>query len=124
MDLSMVYWEDLESYTRTVALNGDDSVLTVKDILQAREKPASVRWAMCTLADAEIVDASTIRLSKNGRSRIMKVTVDGADPQLAIWPAGPVNDYDYPNPDNLMVGFTLDLPSSGIAGIKVELIKE
>ena len=123
LNLKMPYWEDLKAYRRTITVEGeDDAVLMIKEELQARENPAEVRWAMCTMASAEFVDESTIRLSKNGHSRILKL--EGCDARAEIWPARTDTEYDYPNPDNTMVGFTFSLAAESAATVTVRLIKE
>ena len=123
MTLKMPYWQDLKAYTRTITIEGeDDSVLQIAEELQAREDTAKVRWAMCSMADAEIVDGSTIRLSKNGHSRLLKI--EGFDAEAAIWSAQPETDYDYPNPDNVLVGFTFTLAPEQAAKVTVRLTKE
>ena len=124
MNLKMPYWEDLRSYIRRIELSADDAVLTVTDSLQARENPATVRWAMCTTADAEIAGPDCIRLSRNGHSRLLRVEAAGAVPVLSTWQAGPEHDYDFPNPDNVMVGFTINVDADAAACIRVELVKE
>ena len=124
MNLKMVYWEDLNAYVRRIELNEDDSVLCVTDSLQARDHPSSVRWVMCTTAAAEIVDEHSIRLTKNGHSRLLVAEADGADPVAALLQAGPVHDYDFDNPDNLIAGFTLELGAWDTACLRVKLIRE
>lgn len=123
INLKMPYWQDLKAYTRTITIEGeDDAVLKIKEKLQVREDPAEIRWAMCTMASAELVSESTIRLNKNGHSRILKL--EGCDAKAEIWPARADTEYDHPNPDNLMVGFTFTLPAEGAATVTVNLTKE
>jgi len=122
MELKMPYWEDLNAYTRRIELNQDDSILCISDSLQARENPAEVRWTMCSMADAEIIDSTAIRLSKDGHSRILRL--EGHTAKAEIWPAKGGANYDYPNPDNLMVGFTLKLEPWETVDLKIRLIKE
>lgn len=123
IDLKMPYWEDLKAYVRTIRLEGeDDAVLVVEEKLQAREHPADIRWAMCTMADAEIVDDTAVRLSKNGHTRILRAEGSGA--KAAIWSAQPQTDYDHPNPDNVLVGFTYRVPAGEESIMTVSLTKE
>ncbi len=124
MNLKMPYWEDLSAYDRHIFLDGSkDPVLTVMEDLKAGEKAAEVRWSMCTMADAVIIDEHTIELSKNGHVR--HLVMDGPkEGNAAIWPAGTDNDYDYPNPDNTLVGFTFTINPNERAIVRVRLIKE
>ena len=123
MDLKMPYWEDLDHYQRSIVLEGEnDSVLSVIEDIKARENPAEVRWCMCTMAEAEVLDSQKIKLSKNGHVRIL--TLSGKQAQAATWSAQPNTDYDYPNPDNLLVGFTFKLDPGERTVVKVSLTKE
>lgn len=123
LNLKMPYWEDLAAYRRTICLEGaDDGVLSITEEITARENPADVRWCMCSMADAEIIDGRTIRLSRNGHSRIL--TLEGCEGTARIWSAQPETDYDYPNPDNVLVGFTLTVPAKESAVFRVKLTKE
>lgn len=123
INLKMPYWEDLKAYRRTITVEGeDDAVLQITEELQAREDTAKVRWSMCSMANAEIVDAETIRLSKNGHSRLLKI--EGFDAKAEIWSAQPETEYDQPNPDNVLVGFTFTLAPEQAAIVRVTLTKE
>lgn len=124
MNLKMPYWEDLKAYDRHIWLEGDkDPSLILMEDMTAREYPAEVRWCMCTRADAEIIDAQTIRLSKKGHVRIL--VMDGPKKgEAAIWPAKSENEYDQPNPDNTLVGFTFNLNPNERTIVRIRLIKE
>ncbi len=122
MNLKMPYWEDLAMYNRLILLEGDqDPELAVYEDLKAREFPAQIRWSMCTLADAEIIDSQTIRLSKKGHERILRLS--GEQAEAAIWSAQPQTDYDQPNPNNTLVGFTFNLKPWQRTIVRVTLTK-
>ena len=124
MDLKMPYWEDLKAYERHIWLEGKkDPTLVVMEDLKGGENPAEVRWCMCTMADAEIIDNQTIRLSKNGHVRLL--VMDGPKKgEASIWSAQPQTDYDYPNPDNSLVGFSFILNANERTIVRIRLIKE
>ena len=120
MNLKMLYWEDLKDYRRTVILLGeDDAELLVKDELRAGDHPAIVRWNLCTTAQAEILDDTCIRLFADGHERLLRL--EGCNGKAAIWSAQPGTDIDYPNPDNVLVGFTVDLEAGESAVMNVSL---
>ena len=120
MNLKMLYWEDLKDYRRTVILLGeDDAELLVKDELRAGDHPAIVRWNLCTTAQAEILDDTCIRLFADGHERLLRL--EGCNGKAAIWSAQPATDIDYPNPDNVLVGFTVDLEAGESAVMNVSL---
>ena len=120
MNLKMLYWEDLKDYRRTVILLGeDDAELLVKDELRAGDHPAIVRWNLCTMAQAEILDDTSIRLFADGHERLLRL--EGCNGKAAIWSAQPGTDIDYPNPDNVLVGFTVDLEAGESAVMNVSL---
>ena len=122
MNLKMLYWEDLKDYRRTVILLGeDDAELLVKDELRAGDHPAIVRWNLCTTAQAEILDDTCIRLFADGHERLLRL--EGCNGKAAIWSAQPATDIDYPNPDNVLVGFTVDLEAGESAVMNVSLKK-
>lgn len=122
MNLKMLYWEDLKDYRRTVILLGeDDAELLVKDELRAGDHPAIVRWNLCTTAQAEIMDDTCIRLFADGHERLLRL--EGCNGKAAIWSAQPGTDIDYPNPDNVLVGFTVELEAEESAVMNVSLIK-
>ena len=124
MNLKMPYWEDLSSYNRLILLDGSkDPVLSIYEDIKARENPAEVRWSMCTMADAEVIDSHTIKLSKRGHVRYLKIdSVVAAE--AAVWSAQPQTNYDQPNPADRLVGFTFKLAPFEKTVVRVQLIKE
>jgi hypothetical protein len=80
-----------------------------------------VRWNLCTTAQAGIVDESSIRLYEDGHERLL--TLEGCKGKACIWSAQPGTDIDYPNPDNVLVGFTVRLEAGESAIMNVSLKK-
>ena len=52
LDLTDIYAEDLDSCKRAVYLRGED--LNILDLVQAGDSACTVRWAMCTEAEASL----------------------------------------------------------------------
>ena len=54
LDLTDIYADDLDSCKRAVYLRGED--LNILDLVQAGDSACTVRWAMCTEAEASLQD--------------------------------------------------------------------
>ena len=136
LDLTDLYTEDLDSCKRAVYLLGPD--LHILDLLQAGDTTCTVRWAMCTEADAAIYADGHILLQADGHHRILSAQMDNADrpvPALSphIWPTtfdplGLERDgmqylhpTDAPNPDTSLVGYTFTLQPHQKAALLVRL---
>ena len=136
LDLTDLYTEDLDSCKRTVYLVGTD--VHILDLLQAGDTTCTVRWAMCTEADAAIYADGRILLQADGHHRILSAQMDNADrpaPALSphIWPTtfdplGLERDgmqylhpTDAPNPDTSLVGYTFTLQPHQKAALLVRL---
>ena len=136
LDLTDLYTEDLDSCKRAVYLLGPD--LHILDLLQAGDTTCTVRWAMCTEADAAIYADGHILLQADGHHRVLSAQSDNADrpvPALSphIWPTtfdplGLERDgmqylhpTDAPNPDTSLVGYTFTLQPHQKAALLVRL---
>ena len=58
LDLTDIYADDLDSCKRAVFLRGED--LNILDLVQAGDSACTVRWAMCTEAEASLQDWSEV----------------------------------------------------------------
>ena len=56
LDLTDIYADDLDSCKRAVYLRGED--LNILDLVQAGDSACTIRWAMCTEAEASLQDWS------------------------------------------------------------------
>ena len=54
LDLTDIYADDLDSCKRAVYLRGED--LNILDLVQAGDSACTIRWAMCTEAEASLQD--------------------------------------------------------------------
>ena len=120
LDLTDIYTEDLDSCKRVVYLRGED--LNILDLVQAGDSVCTVRWAMCSEAEATL-SGSGILLQADGRRRQLSVTIEGSSsaPTPHIWPttfdsAAPdvdgmqyLHPTDAPNPGTSLVGYTFTL---------------
>ena len=124
IDLTNLYTEDLDSCKRAVYLQGTD--LHILDLLQAGDSTCTVRWAMCTEAEAAIYADGHILLQADGHERTLSAQIDMENlpaPSLSphIWPttydpATPdvdgmqyLHETDAPNPGTSLVGYTFTL---------------
>ena len=137
LDLTDIYTEDLDSCKRAVYLRGED--LNIFDLVQAGDSVCTVRWAMCTEAEASLQDWSefNIRLRpiekgilslKSGRCRRemwaefadtrfrLGSPIDSIDPDLPeitphIWPT--TYDPATPEVDGMQYLHPTDAPNPG-----------
>lgn len=130
-DLQMVYWEDLRTHVRRVWLDADDN-LTVEDELECGDRPLTLRWALCSEAEAEIADSRSIRLSRNGHVRLLRAEGNGtlqAEAWPVTWQPGMdpektrLHAYDAPNPGMSLSGYTLKLKPHEKVTLRVRLEK-
>ena len=120
LDLTALYTEDLDSCKRAVyLLDGDVHIV---DLVQAGDTTCTVRWAMCSEADA-LLSRGHILLYADGKSRYLSVTTEESAPDLTahLWPttfdssAQDVDGMQYlhptdaPNPGTTLVGYTFTL---------------
>lgn len=120
MDLTELYTEDLDACKRAVyLLNGN---LNIVDLVEAGDTVCTVRWAMCTEAEASLQDGRIV-LQADGRQRTLSVTTSGSPFGLTphIWPTtfDPtvpdvdgmqyLHETDVANPGTALVGFTFTL---------------
>ena len=113
-------YEDLAYYLREVRLSG--STLSVTDRIEAGDTVCTVRWAMCSEAEA-VIDDGRIVLRAGGKRRVLEAATEGDAVDLTphVWPttydpATPdldgmqyLHPTDAPNPGTALVGFTFTL---------------
>jgi len=119
MDLSALYGEDLASYRREVYL--EDGTLHILEYLEAADAPCTVRWALCTAAEAQ-VQKHRIVLRSGPKKRFLQPAPDNTTPlQPAIWADDYQHDYDTPNPGRTMTGFSFEVPARQRAVVHIVL---
>jgi len=118
VDLHGLLSEDLDLCQRSVWVDSKER-LNINDTAVAGEKDAVIQWAMCTPAEVEQLNSRTLKLTRNGKTRFFRVK--GKNVALKVWPAGPMHDYDAPNPGYMMVGFDWNLPAGKKGTVKVTL---
>lgn len=136
MDLHMLYWEDLSTCVRTVLLDGDDSVLTVRDSLRTIPdslslrpgRPSTVRWNMTSESVAEVLDSCTVVLRKGKEKRFLRASLERIDKpgkpsglRSAAEATTPRKSYDAPNPGTSMACFYFELEPEERAVLTVTL---
>jgi len=119
-DLTSTFGGDLKKAVRKAVLV-DEKYLEVTDFLEATDKTASIRWTMCTPAEAKIIDDRTIELTKNGEK--LRVQIVAPFKTISkIWSNEPEHSYDATNPGTLRIGFEAKLNAGQKAAIKVRLM--
>ena len=118
--LRPAYDDDLAYYLREVLFDGSD--LRVVDHLVAGDSVCTVRWAMCSEAEA-VLSGSDILLQADGKRRKLSAKTETSAPALTphIWPTtyDPetpdvdgmqyLHPTDAPNPGTSLVGYTFTL---------------
>ena len=134
LSLGHMYDDVLDQYVRKVLFDGDD--LVIEDRLQAKDSACTVRWAMCSEADATLYNGHII-LYTNGKHRLLSVSTDGGVPDLTphLWPttydaSTPevdgmqyLHETDAPNPGTSLVGYTFTLQPHQKVALRVRLSK-
>jgi Heparinase II/III-like protein. len=134
LSLGHLYDDVLDNYTRKVLFDGDD--LIVEDRLQAGDSTCTVRWAMCSEAQATLYDGHIV-LYTGGKHRLLSVSTEGSVPDLTphLWPttydpATPdidgmqyLHETDAPNPGTTLVGYTFTLQPHQKVVLHVTLTK-
>ena len=104
LDLTDIYTEDLDSCKRAVYLRGED--LNILDLVQAGDSVCTVRWAMCTEAEASMQDWSEISfyapeerflVLKSGRYK-REMAAEFVDTRFRF-PAFPLGSIDHDLPE-------------------------
>ncbi len=142
IDLTDLYTEDLDSCKRAVYLQGSD--LHIVDLVQAGDTTCTVRWAMCTEAQASFqewseasgFDGPVFRLQSGWHRRELSAEVSDLTPLSPhIWPttydpAAPdvdgmqyLHPTDVPNPGTSLVGYTLTLQPHQKVALHVRLTR-
>ena len=123
LDLTDIYNEDLDSCKRAVYLMHGS--LNIVDVIQAGDSVCTVRWAMCTEAEAILLSDGRILLQADGNRRILSASLAGPAtargepaPIPHVWPttfnpATPdldgmefLHPTDASNPGTTLVGYT------------------
>ena len=103
LDLTDLYADDLDSCKRAVYLRGED--LNILDLVQAGDSACTIRWAMCTEAEAALQDWSEvfpygpegILVLKSGRYR-REMVAEFADTRFRF-PGFPIGSIDPDRPE-------------------------
>lgn len=86
----------------------DRGLLSVMDRVEAAECRCSVRWTLWTEADAEILNQHTVRLTRSGKTMLLRFKTSSKAP-LTIEQNTPPHDYDSPNPGTRRVCVTMSV---------------
>lgn len=102
-DLSQIF-DCLDVAYRTITVDDVGKVTVLDEV--AASQPTTIRWTMCSEADAKILDNGDILLQKGGKSLIVRaVTPRKCTP--FVLSNTPLTNYDCENPGTCRVGFDL-----------------
>ena len=113
LDMSAPLGDYVNASYRKFRLTGD--VLSIKDSFSAKSgKTCKVSWHIATTAAATLEDGK-IKLEKGGKTVYLSVSGSDATPELKVYEAKGVQDYDTPNPGYTMVGWEATVSAGAYA---------
>jgi len=119
MEFAGLYAPYLDEASRGVRLLPGKRAL-IQDELKSGNEVASIRWAMLTGAEVELM-GSEARLTEAGQELYLSV-IEPEGAQLEIFQSDPPpNDWDASNPGTRMVGFNVNLETNEFTRIVVLL---
>lgn len=122
LDLTAMYYDDLQSAVREAVILADGT-LQVTDRIKARpDRGADIRWTLVTPAQVELKSDHVV-LSQEGKSMIFSTSIPVT---FRTWSANPADYSDSPfrvfepdvSKDGTMCGFEFNIP----AGSEVEIV--
>lgn len=100
----------------------DNSYVLVRDEIQAKSSPSTIRWNMLTPAEVSIENDRVV-LEKDGK-KLYLMAQGVADVEWKTWTTEPGTDYDEPNPGTVMVGFEYDASGNEEVVFQVVLVPD
>lgn len=119
LNTTSFYHGKLKSAKRGLAIIGGKYV-QVQDELQAGDKSVIVQWRMATPAKVSI-KRNKIELTQQGKKMRLEV-ISKTPVTLKTWSTQPTTDYDEENPNTIIVGYEMQLPSNSTETVIVRLI--
>jgi hypothetical protein len=120
VDLGQLYQDALKKAKRRIGIV-DKAMVMVNDDVEVGRAAATVRWTMVTTASVTLISKRVAELSKDGKRLLVQVDAP-ADVILRTWSTDPVQPYDAPNPDTVLLGFETTLPALTNASLAVRLV--
>ena len=120
VDMTEIFGGSLVSAEREVAIVDNDHVVVV-DVLQASNRPVTIRWNMVTPAAVKITGPNSAELTRDGKVLTLRVR-EPAMVTMKTWSTTPTHASDSPNPGTMMVGFEVVLPAGARQTLSVLLV--
>jgi len=118
MDITSAYKRSLQSAIRTTSIRGNEVV--VQDNIQNNSGPSTVRWAMMTYDDIEIIGNGTAKISHEGKRLLFEV-VSPKNAHITIYPATPTMRGEEENKGLALIGFESRLAPNESAELIVRM---
>lgn len=118
MDISSAYKRSLQSAIRTTSIR--DNEVIVQDNLQNNNDSSTVRWAMMTYDDIEIIGNGLAKISHEGKQLLFEV-VSPKNAQVLVYPAIPTMRGEEENKRLAMIGFESRLSPNESAELIVRM---
>lgn len=110
MNLTPAYSNEVASLYRTASLLNSNKVC-IRDIVETKDVPDTIRWNMLTSAKPQLVDNHTIYLYQNGKKMEIRLNCQSSITSK-IWSTISPNAYDASNKGYLFVGFEIVIPAN------------
>lgn len=119
VDLGAVLGDAVGGATRSVVLHNGKK-LCVTDKVVGGQQEQTIRWTMCTPAEAVVGDKNTFILTADGKR--MEVKVDApVEVNLHVWDNVSPNYFDYANTGTCRIVFDYKVPAGESVKVKVTL---
>lgn len=122
-DLTSHFPGDLQSALRGVAIVNKKYVVVRDEVTAPTDKDAVVQWRMLTDATVKSIARNKIKLTKDGKTLLVKVS-SKSPVKMKTWTTQSPNDYDADNSGTALVGFEVRVPAGESETFDISLIPE
>ncbi|MFC2116409.1 heparinase II/III family protein [Bacteroidota bacterium] len=120
LDISGVYEGQLESALRGIAI-ADGKYVILRDEILNTEKSGTVRWAMLTHDNIEIIEDKLAIIRKDGKE-LRFFVIEPQKVKIQTYSTKPENEFEDENPGTRMIGFEVELQPEEEQTLMVVLI--
>jgi len=120
VNLTSVYQGEVSNCRRTASIISNRYV-EIKDIIQAKNAPLTIRWNLLTQAVPQRVSDKIIKLTQS--TKTLYLVFDGTDAVSAkAWSTKPPTSYEESNSDTYFTGFEYSISAGASKTITVKLV--
>ena len=119
MDLGAVLGDAVGGAKRSVVLHNGKK-LVVSDTVTGGREEQTIRWTMCTPAEAVISGKNSFILTANGKKMMVEIKAP-VEVNLHVWDNQSPNYFDFANPGTCRIVFDYKVPAGEQVAVKVTL---